>query len=182
MVNWHLLPGERAIHETKMSRLVFWNYYFLALVLLLISAAVNLIDFAAYNVPVQIPKLEISGTLIVISIVITLIAERFTTREMVLITTERVLIRKRGLGDDDIEKSDVKSGITGTIGSVRTEALKLEMITNVQVRQTMGQRIMGMGDLVILAGMEDHIVRDLHHPFDIERAIYRIIEKKNDKG
>jgi len=34
---------------------------------------------------------------------------------------------------------------------------------------------------VILAGMEEHIVRDLHHPFEVERAIYRIIEKKNER-
>jgi len=80
MVDWHLLPGEREIHETKMSRIIFWNYYFLAIVLLLVSAAVNLIDFASYNIYTQIPKLEISGVLIAIATIVTIIAERFTTR------------------------------------------------------------------------------------------------------
>ncbi len=179
MVDWHLLPGERAIHETKMSRMIFWNYYFFVVALLALSAAINLIDFEAYGAP-QVPKLELSGALIFVAALITLIAERFTTREMVLLTTERVLVRKRGLSDEEMEKSDVKSGISGAFGAVRMEALKLETITNVQVRQTMGQRIMGMGDLAIMAGNEEHVVKDLHHPFDIEKAIYRIVEKRRE--
>lgn len=179
MVDWHLLQGEKAIHETKISRMIFWNYYFLAIVLLALSAFVNFTDFRKYGV--AIPTLEVSGAMIVIAGIVAFIAERLTSREMVLLTTERVLIRKRGLNDDEMENNDVKSSAVGMIGTVRMEALKLETITNVQVRQTMTQRILGMGDLAILSGYEEHVIKDLHHPFDIERAIYRIIEKKSEK-
>ena len=178
MVDWHLLQGEKAIHETKISRMIFWNYYFVAIVLLSLSAFVNLTDFSKYGV--AIPVLEVSGAMIFLAGVIAFIAERLTSREMVLLTTERVLIRKRGLNDEELENNDVKSSAVGMIGTVRMEALKLETISNVQVRQTMTQRILGMGDLAILAGQQEHIVKDMHHPFDIERAIYRIIEKKSE--
>lgn len=178
MVDWHLLPGEKAIHETKISRMIFWNYYFFAVALLALSAFVNFTDFTKYGV--EIPKLEASGAMIAIAGIISFIAERLTAREMVLLTTERVLVRKRGLTDEEMEKNDLKSSASGMIGTVRMEALKLETITNVQVRQTMMQRILGMGDIAILAGNQEHIVKDMHHPFDIERAIYRIIEKKSE--
>lgn len=178
MVDWHLLPGEKAIHETKISRMIFWNYYFAVLVLLALSAFVNFTDFRKYGV--KLPVLEISGAMILLAGIIAFIAERLTAREMVLLTTERVLIRKRGLDDYEMENNDIKSSAVGMIGTVRMEALKLETITNVQVRQTMTQRILGMGDLAILAGQQEHIVKDMHHPFDIERAIYRIIEKKSE--
>ncbi len=178
MVDWHLLPGEKAIHETKISRMIFWKYYFIAVALLALSAFVNFTDFSKYGV--AMPKLEASGAMIALAGIIAFIAERLTAREMVLLTTERVLIRKRGLNDDEMENSDVKSSVAGMIGAVRMEALKLETITNVQVRQTMMQRILGMGDIAILAGQQEHVVKDMHHPFDIERAIYRIIEKKSE--
>lgn len=179
MVDWHLLSGERKIHEAKMSRIVFWNYYFFAVILLAVSAAVNFVDFAAYGAP-EIPRLQTSGALILIASIVVLLAERFTTREMVLLTTERVLVRKRGLADAEMEDSDMKKGVASSFGSVRMEALKLETITNVQVRQSIGHRLLGIGDLVILAGYEEHIIKDLHNPFEIERVIYRVIEKKNE--
>ncbi|MBU4246232.1 MAG: PH domain-containing protein [Nanoarchaeota archaeon] len=178
MVDWHLLPGEKAIHETKISRMIFWKYYFIAVALLALSVFVNFTDFSKYNV--AIPKLEVSGAMIAIAGIIAFVAERLAAREMVLLTTERVMIRKRGLNDDEMGNSDIKSSAVGMVGTVRMEALKLETITNVQVRQTMIQRILGMGDIAILSGYEEHVVKDLHHPFDIERAIYRIIEKKSE--
>ncbi len=178
MVNWHLLQGEKAIHETKISRMIFWNYYFFAVALLALSAFVNFTDFSKYGI--EIPKLEVSGAMIAIAGIITLIAEKLATREMVLLTTERVLVRKRGLSDEEMEKNDIKSSASGMLGTVRMEALKLETISNVQVRQTMSQRVLGMGDIAILAGQQEHVVKDMHHPFDIERAIYRIIEKRSD--
>ena len=180
MVDWHLLPNESSIHETKISRMVFWNYYFIAIAVLILSAVINLTDYSMYNIVV--PKLQISGGLIVVAAALAFIAERFTSREMVLLTTERILIRKRGLNDDELEDTGVKKGVSSVLGSVRMEALKLETITNVQVRQTVGQRIFGMGDLAILAGNEEHVVKDLHHPFDIEKAIYRIIEKRGESA
>lgn|GEM_PF-1846149 len=178
MVDWHLLQGEKAIHETKISRMIFWNYYFVAVAMLALSVFVNYTDFSKYGV--AIPKLEVSGAMIAIALIISFIAERLTAREMILLTTERVLVRKRGLDDSEMEKNDLKSSASGVIGTVRMEALKLETITNVQVRQTMMQRILGMGDIAILAGNQEHVVMDMHHPFDIERAIYRIIEKKGE--
>ncbi len=179
MVDWHLLPGETLIHQTKISRMVFFRYYFLVLVLLGMSAYMNLSEqIKALN----IPTLEASGALIILALIITFIAERFTGREIVGLTTERVLIRKRGLTDEEMESDDAKKGVSGIFGAVRMEAIKLETITNVQVRETLGQRIFGMGDLAVMAGNEEHVIKDLHHPFDIEKAIYRIIEKKGENA
>ncbi len=177
MVDWHLLPGETLIHQTKISRMVFLRYYFFALVLLGFSIA---IQFSKEAKALNLPILEISGGLIFLAAIITFIAERFCGRETVALTTERILIRKRGVTDEEIESDDAKKGISSIFGSVRMEALKLETITNVQVRQEMRQRILGMGDLAIMAGNEEHVIKDLHHPFDIEKAIYRIIEKRGE--
>ena len=45
MVNWHLLPTEKAIFETETSWKIYWKYYLAAFVFLALTIAVWFKDF-----------------------------------------------------------------------------------------------------------------------------------------
>ena len=160
MVNWNLLPNEKKIHLTKMSRVVFLKMY-------LISAAIILISFVMLYLPIGGVKYGLFLLFLFASAVPVLLVEQKRKREMVLITTERVLIRKKS---QDLE----------TKGTIEEETILFDKLTNVQVRQTRKQRILKMGDIVFKIPGEEHTITDIHDPHALERAIYKIkdLEKR----
>ena len=160
MVNWNLLPNERKIHLTKMSRVVFLKMY-------LISAAIILVSFVMLFIPLGGIQYVLFLLFLFASAVPALLVEQKRKREMVLITTERVLIRKKS---QDLE----------TKGTIQEETILFDKLTNVQVRQTRKQRMLKMGDIVFKIPGEEHTITDIHDPHALERAIYKIkdLEKR----
>ena len=160
MVNWHLLPNEKKIHDTTMSRKVFLKYYLASLLIIILA-------FTSFALPYLMPGFPIppyiAGTvLIFLSLIPAGIAERKKRREMILITTDRILVRK-------FDKST---------GSVNIEAIPFDKLTNIRVRQTRTQRMLHIGDVVFIVVSAEHILKDIDSPYKIEKAVYRIMEKE----
>ncbi len=162
MVNWNLLPGEKKIHLTKMSRVVFLKSYILSAVLVLVA-------FVSLFLPIELFNFVLFFLFIVLSIVPYFLAEGKRKKEMVLITTARVLIRK-------------KSSDPASKGTIEEETISFDKITNVQVRQTKKQRMLKMGDVIFKIPGEEHTITDIHDPHAIERAVYKILNIEKQRG
>ncbi len=163
MVNWHLLPNEKKIHNTTMSRKVFLKYYFGAALFIILALAAFMLPYLIPDLP--IPPYIAGIVLIFLSFIPVGIAETKKRREMILITTERILVRK-------FDKST---------GSVNIEAIPFDKLTNVRVKQTRTQRMLHIGDVVFVVAAAEHILKDIDSPYLIEKAIYRIIEKEKTR-
>ncbi|MEA3343334.1 MAG: PH domain-containing protein [archaeon] len=165
MVNWHLLANEKKIHHTTMSRKVFLKFYIFGILLVALAVAAFVAPFVIGDVLPVSP--HVAGVvLLVLSAVPIGIAERKKGREMILITTERVLVRKY----------DEKSG------GVNIEAIPFDKLTNVRVRQTRMQRMLNIGDVVFVVVSAEHVLKDIDSPYAVERAVYKIIEKEKERG
>ncbi len=160
MVNWHLLPNEKKIHNTTMSRKVFLKYYFAAVMLVVLSLAVFMMPYLMPSLP--IPAEIVGIVLIVLALVPAGIAETKKCREMILITTDRILVRK----------------FDNVSGSVNIEAIPFDKLTNVRVKQTRTQRMLHIGDVVFVIVTTEHVLKDIDNPYKIEKAVYRIMEKE----
>ncbi len=165
MVNWHLLANEKKIHHTTMSRKVFLKYYVLGMVLAVLGVTAFVVPFVMGDV-LPVSPYAAGVVLLVLSAVPIGIGEWRKRREMILITTERVLVRKL----------DEKSG------GVNIEAIPFDKLTNVRVRQSRMQRVMNIGDVVFVVVSEEHVLKDIDSPYMVERAVYKIIEKEKERG
>ncbi|MFH1127451.1 MAG: PH domain-containing protein [archaeon] len=162
MVNWHLLPGEKKIHETTMSRKVFLKFYIAGIALIILAVAV----FASPLILTLPVSPEILGVVLIVASLIPLgIGENNKRREMILITTDRVLVRK----SDNV------------MGGINIEAIPFDKLTNVRVKQTRTQRMLGIGDVEFVVVSTAHILKDIDDPYKIEKAVYRIIEKEKER-
>jgi len=160
MVNWHLLPGEKSIHETAISRKVFLKFYLGGFMLLGLAIVCYFPSTFGLSLPVD-------GTLFAVaflggSIVLLFIGENNRTNEMILITTDRILVRKYDSNTRDIN----------------IEAIPFDKLTNVRVKQTLQQRILNIGDIVFIVVSAEHVLKDIDSPYKIEKAVYKIIEKE----
>ena len=163
MVNWHLLANEKKIHETTMSRKVFLKFYLGGIVLVVLAVVAFVLPFVMPNLPVS-PY--IAGVVLVVAALVLLgVGERKKRREMILITTERVLVRKF----DEKTKE------------VNIEAIPFDKLTNVRVRQTRTQRMLNIGDVVFIVVSVEHVLKNIDSPHMIERAVYKIIEKEKGR-
>ena len=160
MVNWHLLPNEKRIHQASVSRKLFFSYYFVVALFFVAAVGINFIDY-------PIPKLYPPIALLVGGFIAYLAVERKRDMEIMLITDERVLILRRP---------------EGVRGSMTMESIPFDKLSNVQVVQTRKQRIMGTGDVVFKLPGEEHTVTDIAQPYELERAIYRILDIERKKG
>lgn len=173
MVNWHLLPDEKKIHETQISRkLPYFLKFYLIIGFLVISAIWLLFS----NLTLPVSKYLLSLVLIVIAVLIDfVIVGRERKREMILLTTNRILVRKQGGGlMKDLEK-----------GQVKTEQIDLDSIVNISVSQQgfLKSKILNIGDITFVVSGIDHVVRNVDDPYKMERAVYRIIgEEKKLEG
>ena len=157
MVNWHLLPGEIKIYETKTSWKIYWREYLLAF--LVFSAGAY---FLLYNPIAQIPYQYSSGFLFAVFIVLFMKPTIKRRKEMVLITNERVLIRRGGMFSKQ----------------TNLEAVTYNNLINVRVLQNRFQKTFNLGDIVFLLSGDEHKITDIDNPYAIERAVYKIIEKE----
>ena len=112
-------------------------------------------------------SLPLDGTLIAVvflagAVVLFFLGENNRTNEMILITTDRILVRKYDSNTRDIN----------------IEAIPFDKLTNVRVKQTLLQRIMNIGDIVFIVVSAEHVLKDLDSPYTIEKAVYKIIEKE----
>lgn len=160
MVNWHLLPGEKSIHETAISRKVFLKFYIGGVVLLALAIVSYFPSYLGLTLPLD-------GTLFAVaflggSIVLLFLGENNRTNEMILITTDRILVRKYDSNTRDIN----------------VEAIPFDKLTNVRVKQTLSQRLMNIGDIVFIVVSSEHVLKDIDSPYKIEKAVYKIIEKE----
>ncbi|MCK4550511.1 MAG: hypothetical protein KAT91_01010 [Candidatus Aenigmarchaeota archaeon] len=162
MVNWNLLPNEKKIHLTKMSRVVFLKAYLISFALILIGIVLLFLPLGSFKYIIFILFLGASA-------IPALLVENKRKREMVLITTERVLIRK-------------KSSNPESKGTIQEETILFDKITNVQVRQTKKQRMLKMGDVIFKIPGEEHTITDIHDPHAIERAVYKILNIEKQRG
>lgn len=160
MVNWHLVPDEKKIHEVEVSRKLFLSNYLISALFFAGAGGVFLIDY-------DFPKLYASALLAFGGLVTLFAVERKRSNEMMLITNQRVLIMRQP---------------DGVRGSMTLESIPFEKLSNVQVMQTAKQRVYGIGDVVFKLPGEEHVVTDIAHPYEIERAIYRILEIEREKG
>ncbi|MCK5698520.1 MAG: hypothetical protein KAH93_01630, partial [Candidatus Aenigmarchaeota archaeon] len=115
MVNWHLIPNEKKIHDTTMSRKVFLKYYLGAIILIILAIAAFSLPFVMPDIP--IPSYIAGTVLILLSLIPAGIAEMKRRREMILITTDRILVRK----------------FDKPTGSVNIEAIPFDKLTNIRV-------------------------------------------------
>ena len=160
MVNWHLLPGEKNIHQTSISRKVFLKFYLGGFALFALAAG----SYFSGSLGLILP---LDSTLIAVaflsgSVVLLFLGENNRTNEMILITTDRILVRKYDSNTRDIN----------------IEAIPFDKLTNVRVRQTLKQRILNIGDVVFIVVSAEHVLKDIDSPYKIEKAVYRIIEKE----
>ncbi|MCK5474171.1 MAG: hypothetical protein KAI53_02090 [Candidatus Aenigmarchaeota archaeon] len=162
MVNWNLLPDEKKIHLTKMSRVVFLKAYLISFALILIGGALLFLPLGSLKYTAFVLFLGASA-------IPAFLVEQKRKREMVLITTERVLIRK-------------KSNDPEYYGIIQEETILFNKLTNVQVRQTKKQRMLKMGDVIFKIPGEEHIITDIHDPHAIERAVYKILNIEKQRG
>lgn len=161
MVNWHLLPNEKPIFETETSWKIYWKYYFLAAASAILSIVVWIVPALKF-----VPPFYSSLLFIVLALILFLIPAFRRRHEMVLITTERVLIRKG----------------TSLSSQRNVEAVTYNNLINVSVQQNRIQKIFGYGDVHFKLSGEEHIMTDIDDPFGIERAVYKIIEKEKEIG
>ena len=164
MVNWHLIPNEKKIHDTTMSRKVFLKYYLGAIILIILAIAALSLPFVMPDIP--IPSYIAGTVLILLSLIPAGIAEMKRRREMILITTDRILVRK----------------FDKPTGSVNIEAIPFDKLTNIRVKQTRTQRMLHIGDVVFIVASTEHILKDVDSPYVIEKAVYRIIEKEKARA
>ncbi len=164
MVNWHLIPNEKKIHNTTMSRKVFLKYYLGAIILIILAIAALSLPFVMPDIP--IPSYIAGTVLILLSLIPAGIAEMKRRREMILITTDRILVRK----------------FDKPTGSVNIEAIPFDKLTNIRVKQTRTQRMLHIGDVVFIIASVEHILKDVDSPYVIEKAVYRIIEKEKARA
>ncbi len=164
MVNWHLIPNEKKIHNTTMSRKVFLKYYLGAALLIILALVAFALPYLMPDLP--IPPHIAGIVLIFLALIPAGIAETKKRREMILITTDRILVRK-------FDKS---------AGSVNIEAIPFDKLTNVRVKQTRTQRMLHIGDVVFVVVSTEHILKDIDSPYTIEKAVYRIIEKEKTRA
>lgn len=164
MVNWHLIPNEKKIHDTTMSRKVFLKYYLGAIILIILAIAAFSLPFVMPDIP--IPSYIAGTVLILLSLIPAGIAEMKRRREMILITTDRILVRK----------------FDKPTGSVNIEAIPFDKLTNIRVKQTRTQRMLHIGDVVFIVASTEHILKDVDSPYVIEKAVYRIIEKEKARA
>ncbi len=160
MVNWHLLPGEKSIHETAISRKVFLKFYLGGFMLLALAIA----SYFSSSLGLSLP---LDSTLLAVvflggSVVLLFMGENNRTNEMILITTDRILVRKYDSNTRDIN----------------VEAIPFDKLTNVRVKQTLSQRLMNIGDIVFIVVSSEHVLKDIDSPYKIEKAVYKIIEKE----
>lgn len=160
MVDWHLVPDEKKIHEVAVSRMLFLSNYALVALFFAAAGGVLFVDYV-------FPKFYASLFLAACGLVALFVVENKRSTEVMLITNQRVLIRRQ-------------QGMVG--GPVTLESIPFEKLSNVQVMQSMRQRIYGIGNVVFRLPGEEHIVTDISHPYEIERAIYRILEIEREKG
>ncbi len=160
MVNWHLLPNERKIHQASVSRKLFFTYYFVVALFFVAAVGINFIDY-------PIPKLYPSLALLAGGFIALFAVERKRSMEVMLITDERVLILRQP---------------EGLRGPMTMESIQFDKLSNVQVVQTRKQRIIGTGDVVFRLPGEEHTVTDIARPYEIERAIYRILDIEKRAG
>lgn len=160
MTDWHLVPDEKKIHEVAVSRMLFLSNY--ALVALFFAAAIG-VFFIDYDFPKIYASLFLAGG----GLVALFAVENKRSSEVMLITNQRVMIRRQ-------------EGVVG--GQITLESIPFEKLSNVQVMQTTRQRIYGIGNVVFRLPAEEHVVTDISHPYEIERAIYRILEIEREKG
>ncbi|MCK5234033.1 MAG: PH domain-containing protein [Candidatus Aenigmarchaeota archaeon] len=160
MVNWHLLPNEKKIHQASVSRKLFYSYYFVVALFFVAAVGINFIDY-------PLPKMESSIALLAGGFIALFAVERKRSMEVMLITDERVLILRQP---------------DGVRGPMTMESIPFDKLSNVQVVQTRKQRILGTGDVVFRLPGEEHTVTDIAHPYEIERAIYRILDIEKRAG
>ncbi len=161
-MGFNLLPNEKKIHKTKMSRKVFLKYYITSFILF--ASAV----YAAFFVSLAFISSYVLGAfLLLVSAALSLFGEYRRGREIILMTTERILVQK--------------SGQKGR-GSKEIEAFPLGSITNISVNQNLKQRILGIGDIVFKLSMEEHVITSIDNPHEIESAIYKIIDREKELG
>lgn len=162
MVNWHLLPGEKKIYNIKTSWKVFLKFYLLAFLFLGLSVYSLMFDFLPASVPTSYASTSFAGLFLVFFAIPT--SKR--NRERVLITTERVLIRK-----------------TAGIGKqTNFETVTFNNLINVRVLQSRSQKMLGIGDVVFKLSGDEHTATDVGNPYAIEKAVYKIIEKEKQVG
>lgn len=167
MVDWHILPNEKKIHQTMMSRKVFLRYYLVFLVLSILAVLSFMESYILTELFRLVPASSstIAAVFFVIALIFYFIGESRCSREMILITTDRVIVRK-----------------SGNVGSsVNIETIPFNKLTNVRVRQTMRQRILNIGDVIFVVVAEEHILKDIDSPYTIEKAVYKIIEKEKER-
>ena len=160
MVNWHLLPGEKKIHETAISRKVFVKFYLGGFLLLGLAIASYFSASLGFTLPIDGTMLSV--VFLAISVILLYLGENNRTNEMILITTERILVRKYDSNTRDIN----------------VEAIPFDKLTNVRVKQTLAQRIMNIGDVIFIVVSSEHVLKDIDSPYKIEKAVYKIIEKE----
>ena len=168
MVDWHLLPNEIKIHESKLSWKVFWKKYLVSLILLFGGIYTYLFLENAY-------KLMLSISMVFAGLVIFQLTNFQRGKERVLLTTERIIIRKVGGGlIHDVEAKRIDM-----------EQIRLSEIVNISVKQKsfVERRLLNLGDIVIKvrSGDEYKILR-IDNPYELERAIYHLLEREKKEG
>ena len=90
-VNWHLLGDEKPIHECRVSWKMYGTYYLAGFLLFGLSAYLYffLSDIAYVRQP------HTSIILSIIGLILLFMARLKSRKELVLLTTERLLIRKK---------------------------------------------------------------------------------------
>ena len=159
MTNWHLLPGEKEIFETETSWKVFLKLSAAAAVFLILTFGVWVFKWFSFVKPIY------SSTIFIIGFLFFFLKATLKRRqEKVLITNDRVLIRKG----------------TAFAKQTNVEAISYNNLINVSVEQTRSQKLLNVGNVHFKLSGEEHIMTDINDPYGIERAVYKIIEKEKE--
>ncbi len=162
-MKWDLLPGEVLIHEAKASHIYFLKYF--AIAVLSFIGFLFLMIFGgklAGIVPFfGMIRMQLASLLLIISFIMFGYVEFKRNKEKIALTNERILIMKR----------DPKTR------RIRIETIPLDKLIRVSVYQTVWQRLLGTGEIVFQIPGETHTFEHIRNPKELERAVYRILEK-----
>jgi uncharacterized membrane protein YdbT with pleckstrin-like domain len=157
-----MIEGEQVVMKIHQSRIIYFKYYFLALILI---AAPFVLGFLKINLPIPAAYVNyIYIAPITTAALIIIIFEISIRRNNSYITNYRV-INSRGI----LKKT--------------YDSCTFDKMVNVRVIQSFPQRILRIGTIDITTFQRSEIIlSSIPNPYKIERTIYNLIEKVKVPG
>ncbi len=162
-MKWDLLPGEVLIHEAKTSHIYFFKELIVAVVCFISSVLILIFGGKVSGVVPFFGMMRMHLALLFLMAALSAFGyiEFKRNKEKIALTNERILITKR---DPQTKR-------------IRIETIPLDKLIRVSVYQSFWQRLLGTGEIVFQIPGETHKFEHIRNPKEIERAVYRILER-----